>query len=76
MSISKYLTVNSRLVAATLSGNTTSYMSDDLGSVVATINYSGAKVNDYRYKPYGSTLRRPAAAQIRDTNLWAVWVIA
>jgi len=61
MAIVKFLNLGRQLLSATTSGNTTSYIADGLGSIVATVNYSGAKVNDYRYKPYGSTLSKLGA---------------
>jgi len=61
MAITKFVTINGQLLSASAGGNTTSYIQDSLGSVVATVNYSGAKVNDYRYKPYGSLLSKVGA---------------
>jgi RHS repeat-associated protein len=58
MAVTNYDTVNGQLIGEIAVGATTTgttYLADELGSVVATAS-SGAIVNTYRYSPYGKLL--------------------
>ena len=56
-----YHTVNGRIRGESTAGVRTDYLTDALGSVVATVNSSAAVVNTYRYKPYGERLAKTGA---------------
>ena len=56
-----YYTVNGRIIGESTGGVRTNYLPDALGSVTATVDESGAVVNTYRYKPYGSQLSKSGA---------------
>ncbi len=51
-----YHTVDGKIQGETTAGVRTDYLTDALGSVVATVNSSAQVVNTYRYKPSGSLL--------------------
>lgn len=53
-----YHTVNGRIRGQSTAGVRTDYLTDALGSVVATVNSSAQVVNTYRYKPYGERLAK------------------
>ena len=52
-----YDTVNGKMIGESSGGVTTTYLADELGSVVATAQ-GGAIVNRYRYSPYGGLVSR------------------
>lgn len=56
MPVTNYNTYNGRIRSETTAGVITSYLTDALGSVTATVSQSQAVENTYRYKPYGATL--------------------
>ena len=53
-----YHTVDGEIQGQTTAGVRTDYLTDALGSVVATVNSSAQVVNTYRYKPYGERLAK------------------
>lgn len=57
MAVTNYDTVNGQLIGESTGGVTTTYLADELGSVVQTAQ-SGAVVNRYRYSPYGILLSK------------------
>src|ERR1051326_1808232 len=61
MAVTNYHTLNGEIIAETTGGVRTDYLSDTLGSVVATVNQSAQVVNTYRYKPYGVQLAKTGA---------------
>lgn len=58
MATTYYHTVNGKIRGQTTAGVRTDYLTDALGSVVATVDSSAAVVNTYRYTPYGSILSK------------------
>ena len=58
MAVTNYHTLNGEIIAETTGGVRTDYLTDALGSVVATVNQSAQVVNTYRYKPYGAQLAK------------------
>ena len=52
IAVTNYDTVNGQLIGESTGGVTTTYLADELGSVVQTAQ-SGAVVNRYLYSPYG-----------------------
>ena len=58
MPVVNYHTVDGEIQGQTTAGVRTDYLTDALGSVVATVNSSATVVNTYRYKPYGERLAR------------------
>ena len=69
MATTYYHTVNGRIRGETTAGVRTDYLTDALGSVVATVNSSAQVVNTYRYKPYGERLAKTGVAQ-DPSNTW------
>ena len=61
MATTYYHTVDGEIQGQTTAGVRTDYLTDALGSVVATVNSSAQVVNTYRYKPYGERLARTGA---------------
>lgn len=61
MATTYYHTVNGRIRGQSTGGVSTDYLTDALGSVVATANSSGTVFNTYRYKPYGERLAKTGA---------------
>ena len=57
MAVTNYDTVSGQLIGESTGGVTTTYLADELGSVVATAQ-AGAIVNQYRYSPYGQLLSK------------------
>ncbi len=53
-----YHTVDGEIQGQTTAGVRTDYLSDALGSVVATVNSSAQVVNTYRHRPYGELLAK------------------
>lgn len=62
MPVTKYFTVNGRMIGESTSGVRRDYITDGLGSVVGTIKESGEVENTYRYKPYGGLLAKTGSA--------------
>jgi hypothetical protein len=63
MSVTNYYTVNSEIIGEkSVGGARIDYLTDALGSVVATVDQSAQVVNTYRYKPYGGQLSKTGAA--------------
>lgn len=59
MGVTNYYSVNGEIIGEKPVGGTrTDYLSDALGSVMATVNQSAQVVNTYRYKPYGALLAK------------------
>ena len=58
MATTYYHTVEGRIRGQSTAGVRTDYLTDALGSVVATVNSTAAVVNTYRYKPYGERLAK------------------
>src|SRR2546421_2647467 len=59
MSVINYYTVNGEILGEkTAGGSRIDYLTDALGSVIATKNQSAQIVNTYRYKPYGALLAK------------------
>lgn len=58
----RYHTVNGMLIGETSNGVRRGYLSDALGSVVATVDDTGSIENTYRYKPYGDLLAKTGTA--------------
>lgn len=58
MATTYYHTVNGKIRGQTTAGVRTDYLTDALGSVVATVDSSAAVVNTYRYKPSGERLAK------------------
>ncbi|MGV3614780.1 MAG: RHS repeat-associated core domain-containing protein [Fimbriimonas sp.] len=56
MPTTSYYTVDGEILAEDSVGSRTDYVTDALGSIVATESPAGAIVNQYRYKPYGASL--------------------
>ncbi len=61
MATTYYHTVDGEIQGQTTAGVRTDYLTDALGSVVATVNSSAQVVNTYRYKPYGERLAKTGA---------------
>ena len=59
----RYHTVNGMLIGETSNGVRRGYLSDALGSVVATVDFNGAVENTYRYKPGGALLAKTGIAE-------------
>ena len=53
-----YYSVAGEIIAEETGGVRTDYITDALGSIVATVDSSQAVVNTYRYKPYGALLAK------------------
>jgi len=51
-----YNTVQGRIISQHTGGVETSFLTDALGSVTATVDQNATIVNQYRYKPYGERL--------------------
>jgi len=58
MPVTNYLTVKGEIIGETTGGVRTDYLTDALGSVMATVDQSASVVNTYRYKPYGELLAK------------------
>lgn len=58
MATTNYHTVDGEIQGETTNGVRTDYLTDALGSVVATVNQGAQVVNTYRYKPYGERLAK------------------
>ncbi len=68
-----YYSIDGEIIGEAAGGARTGYLPDSLGSVTATVNETGAVVNTYRYKPYGSQLNKTGAG-IDPEFLWfGVW---
>lgn len=61
MAVTNYHTVNGRILGETTAGTRTDYITDALGSVVATADQNANVVNTYTYKPYGEQLAKTGA---------------
>lgn len=61
MPVKKYVNINGRTVAEHTNGVRTSYLTDALGSITATVNSSQTVVNTYRWKPFGERLAKTGA---------------
>ena len=61
MPVTNYHTVDGEIQGQTTAGVRTDYLTDALGSVVATVNSSAQVINTYRYKPYGERLAKTGA---------------
>jgi len=61
MPVKNYVNINGRAVAEHTGGVRTSYLTDALGSITATVNSSQAVVNTYRWKPFGERLAKTGA---------------
>lgn len=62
MATTYYHTVDGRIRAQSTGGVRTDYLTDALGSVVATVNSSATVVNTYRFKPYGELQAKTGVA--------------
>lgn len=62
MAVTNYYNFAGLILAEATLGVRTDYLSDSLGSVVATVDNSSSIVNTYRYKPYGLLLAKTGAA--------------
>src|SRR5580658_3558997 len=58
MGVTNYATLNGQLVGETGPNGTMYYHTDALGSVTMTTGSTGAVLNTYRYKPYGTQLSK------------------
>ena len=56
MGVTRYYTVNDRIVGENGPNGRIDYQVDALGSVVGTMNSSGSEQKVYRYKPFGAVL--------------------
>jgi len=61
MAVTTYNTVQGRIISQHAGGVETSFLTDALGSVTATVDQNAAVVNQYRYKPYGERLSKTGA---------------
>lgn len=61
MPTTNYHTVNGEIIGESTGGVLTNYLSDGLGSVVATVNSAATVVNTYAYKPSGARLAKTGA---------------
>ena len=64
MPTTNYNTYNRRIRSETTAGAITTYLTDALGSVTATVNQSQVIENTYRYKPYGATLDQTGSGPV------------
>ena len=63
MPVTNYYTVNGEIIGEKTTGSPRiDYLTDALGSVMATVNQSAQVVNTYRYKPFGGLLAKTGAA--------------
>ena len=62
MPVSTYRTYNGRLRAEVTDGVRTTYLTDALGSVTATVDSSQTVLNTYRYKPSGDLLAKTGSS--------------
>lgn len=53
-----YETVNGKIISQTCDGVYTSFETDALGSITATVDENGQVINTYRYKPSGALLAK------------------
>jgi hypothetical protein len=53
-----YFSVNGQIIAEETGGVQTDYVTDALGSVVATVDQNAQVINRYTYKPYGGLLSK------------------
>lgn len=60
MATTYYHTANGRICGESTAGDRIDYLTDALGSVVATVDSSAQVVNPYRCRPYGERLAMPA----------------
>src|SRR5205085_8384152 len=62
MAVTNFYSMNGKIIGQkTAGGSRVDYLTDALGSVVATVNQSAQVVNTYRYKPYGAQLAKTGA---------------
>lgn len=66
----KYYTVGGKIVGQRSSGSRIDFLTDALGSTIATCSSTGQLVNTYRYRPYGSQLAKSGSSP--DPHL--MWV--
>ena len=62
MAVTTYRTYNGRLRAEVTDGVRTTYLTDALGSVTATVDSSQTVLNTYRYKPSGDLLAKTGSS--------------
>src|SRR5580658_4286086 len=67
--VTNFNTYNGRIRSESRAGVITSYLTDALGSVTATVNQSQVVQNTFRYKPYGATLSQTGSG-IPPGFLW------